>query len=85
MQSVCMKTSIELDDELRAEIERTGSRAHKDPATVLQMAIRAGLPLVSAQFRANPPEGYFADDYPLPAERLALENAMSRTVQVPDR
>jgi hypothetical protein len=49
------------------------------------MAIRAGLPLVSAQFQATRPEGCFTDDYPLPDDRLALEAAMAKATQVPYR
>jgi hypothetical protein len=31
------------------------------------------------------PEGYFADDYPLPEDRIALEEAMSKLPQQLDR
>jgi hypothetical protein len=31
------------------------------------------------------PEGYFASDYPLPEDRMALEEAMSKLPQKPDR
>jgi len=31
------------------------------------------------------PEGYFASDYPLPEDRLKLEEAMAKIPQHPDR
>jgi hypothetical protein len=31
------------------------------------------------------PEGYFASDYPLPDDRMALEEAMAKLPQQPDR
>ncbi len=43
-----MKTSVKLDDELSAEVERAVSLIREDTATVLRMAIRAGLPLVAS-------------------------------------
>lgn len=33
-----MKTSVDLDDELAAEVERTGSLIHERPDTVLRLA-----------------------------------------------
>lgn len=80
-----MKTSVELDDQLAAEVARTGSLIHENPDTVLRLAIRAGLPLVASRFESQRPEGYFADDYPLPEDRLELESAMTKTNQAPDR
>jgi hypothetical protein len=51
----------------------------------MRLAMRAGLPSVSSRFQAPRPEGYFKDDYPLPQDRLALEKAMSKVVQRPER
>lgn len=31
------------------------------------------------------PDGYFASDYPLPDDRIALEEAMAKLPQYPDR
>ncbi len=76
-----MKTSVELDDELAAEVERTGSLIHEQPDTVLRLAIRAGLPLVASRAEPQRSEGYFADDYPLPKEWLELEAAMAKAPQ----
>ena len=80
-----MKTSVDLDDELQAEVARTVSLVREKPATVLRLAIRAGLPLVASRFQAPRPEGYFAGDYPMPDERIELEKAMAKTPQRPDR
>jgi len=80
-----MKTSVELDDELAAAVQKTVSLIREKPATVIRLAIRAGLPIVQNRFQAPRPEGYFADDYPLPADRLKLEAAMAKTKQGPGR
>lgn len=81
-----MKTSIDLDEELADEVERTVSLTREKPATVLRMAIRAGLPIVANRFQAPRPEGYFADAYRhYPKERLELESAMAKTKTGPDR
>jgi hypothetical protein len=40
---------------------------------------------VANRFQSPRPEGYFADDYPMPKDRLALESAMSKTGTGPDR
>ncbi len=80
-----MKTSIDIDPELAAEVEKTVSLVREKPATVFRLAIRAGLPLVAGRFQAPRPNGYFADDYPLPKDRLNLEAAMARGRKGPDR
>ena len=80
-----MKTSIDIDAELAAEVEKTVSLIREKPATVLRLAIRAGLPLVASRFQAPRPNGYFAGDYPLPKDRQELEAAMARGRLRPDR
>ena len=76
-----MKTSVDLDDELAAEVERTSSLIQEKTDTVLRLAIKAGLPLLASRFEAQRPEGYFANDYPLPEEWLELEAAMAKAPQ----
>ena len=80
-----MKTSVHLDEELAGEVEKTSSLVGESQATVLRMAIRAGLPVIANRFQAPRPDGYFADAYPLPKERRDLEKAMSRIRQKPER
>ena len=80
-----MKASVDLDDELVAEVERTGSLIHEQPGTVLRLAIQAGLPLLLSRAEPPRPEGYFAADYPLPAEWLELESAMAKAPQHLDK
>ncbi len=80
-----MKTSVDLDDELQADVKKTVELVREKPATVLRLAIRAGLPLIRNRFQAPRPEGYFADAYPLPKERLKLEEAMAQQIQKPER
>lgn len=80
-----MKTSVDLDPETQAEVERTVELIREKAATVLRMAIRAGLPIVANRHQAERPEGYFSDAYPLTRERQKLEAAMSDTQQRPER
>ena len=72
-----MKRSVDLDEDLASEVDKTSSLIHEKPVTVIRLAIRAGLPVVANRFQSPRPEGYFADDYPLPKDRLALEASMS--------
>jgi hypothetical protein len=80
-----MKRSIDIDEELAAAIDQAASLVHEKPATVIRLAIRAGLPAVTTRFQAPRPEGYFKDEYPLPADRRELEQAMSSVIQRPER
>lgn len=81
-----MKTSVKLDDELSAEVERAVSLIREDTATVLRMAIRAGLPIVSNRFQSPRPEGYFADAYKRPRkEQIELEDAAGKMKLSPER
>jgi hypothetical protein len=81
-----MKTSVELDPELAAELERTVCLVREKPATVLRLALRAGLPLVANRHQAPRPEGYFAEAYrDYPAQRLGLEAALGTSKFRPER
>lgn len=81
-----MKTSVNLDEETAAELARTVSLVREDTATVLRMAIRAGLPLVAGRFQAPRPDGYFAADYEeVRAEQAELEASFSTLKLSPDR
>ena len=82
-----MKTSVDLDEDLAAEVERTVSLTHEKPATILRMAIRAGLPVVANRFQAPRPDGHFTEAYrKAPKERLEFEDKMAKaTVQKPER
>lgn len=83
---VRMKTSVKLDDELSAEVERTVPLIREDTATVLRMAIRAGLPLVANRFQSPRPEGYFGDAYKRPRkEQIELEDAAGKMKLSPAR
>jgi hypothetical protein len=73
-----VKRSLDLDDDLAAEVDKAASLVREKPATVMRLAIRAGLPAVTNRFQAPRPEGYFADDYPLPEEVRKLEAAMAK-------
>jgi hypothetical protein len=82
-----MRTSIDIDEELAEALERAVSLVRESQATVLRMAIRAGLPLVENRFQAPRPEGYFADAYRrMPKERLEVEQGFARGMKIaPDR
>jgi hypothetical protein len=82
-----MKTSVDLDDELAAEVKRTVSLTREKPAAVLRMAIRAGLPIVANRFQAPRPDGYFAQAYRIhPKKRIEFEEKMAKgTEQRPER
>jgi hypothetical protein len=80
-----MKTSVDLDDDLVLEVNKTVDLVKEKSATVLRMAIRAGLPIVANRFQATRPDGYFADAYQADPERTNLENAMAKTDQHPER
>jgi Arc/MetJ family transcription regulator len=80
-----MKTSIDLDAELQAEVERALDLIREKPATVIRLAIRAGLPIIADRFQPARPEGYFADAYKnIPKERIELEAAFGNTKIFPD-
>jgi len=87
VQNEAMKTSVDLDEELAAAVRNAVSLTQEKPATVLRMAIRAGLPAVTSRFQATRPEGYFASAYRnYPKGRLEFEEAMARgTIQKPER
>ena len=85
VQNAVMKRSVDLDDSLAADVERAAALVREKPATVIRLAIRAGLPSVVSRFQAQRPEGYFAKCYPLPDDRLRLEEAMSGAGTGPDR
>ena len=80
-----MQTTIDLDEELLGEVAKAREAVKESQAAVIRMALRAGLPLVTNREQGHRPEGYFADAYPLPDERLALESAMAEQPQPPDR
>jgi hypothetical protein len=85
MQIDIMRTTVDLDRQLEKELDHATSVTREKRATILRLAIRAGLPAVINRFQAPRPEGYFASDYPLPKDRLELEEAMARQKQRPDR
>jgi hypothetical protein len=81
-----MKTSVNLDEETAKEVHRTVSLVREDTATVLRMAIRAGLPIVANRFQAPRPEGFFEEAYKkVRPEQISLENAFAQMKLSPDR
>ena len=48
-----MKRSVDLDEDLASEVDKTSSLIHEKPATVIRLAIRAGLPVVANRFQAR--------------------------------
>jgi hypothetical protein len=81
-----MKTSVNLDEEMARELQRTVSLVREDTATVLRMAIRAGLPVVAGRFQAPRPDGFFAKDYEqVPTNQVELEKGFLKVKTSPDR
>lgn len=70
-----MKTTVDLDDELHAQVQNAAGLIGEKPATILRLAIREGLPVLAQKFQRHPPEGYFADAYG-DSERIEFEKAM---------
>ena len=82
---VLMKTSVDLDEELQTELDETVSLVREKPATVLRLAIRAGLPVVANRFQSPRPAGYFSGAYKTTA-RAKFEAAMAKgSKQRPER
>lgn len=80
-----MKTSIEIDDATMAEVESTAALVREKPATIIRLAVRAGLPVIANRFQAARPEGYFSDAYKNGA-RAEFEDTMAKgVVQRPER
>ena len=80
-----MKRSIDLDDQLAAEVEQVASLIREKPATIIRLAIRAGLPAVTNRVQAPRPRGYFADAYK-DSGRAKLEDQAGKTlIQRPER
>ena len=81
-----MKIDVDLDEETALELERTVSFVGEDRATVLRMAIRAGLSVVAGRFQAPRPEGFFAKDYEqVRDEQVELEKGFAKVKVMPDR
>jgi Arc/MetJ family transcription regulator len=85
VQIASMKTSVDLDEDLVSEVNKTVDLVKEKSATVLRMAIRAGLPIVASRFQSARPDGYFADAYQADSERANFEKAMATVTQNPER
>jgi uncharacterized membrane protein len=80
-----MRRTVDLDVELEAELAGVVSLTREKSAVVIRQALRAGLPAVANRFQSPRPAGYFAGDYGPDKERLALESAMRKVRQKPER
>jgi hypothetical protein len=80
-----MRASVDIDRELERELAHATSVTREKKATLIRLALRAGLPLIVNRFQAPRPPGYFASDYPSAKERMQLEVAMSRVETKPER
>ena len=85
VQTGKVKRSIDLDDDLAAEIDRTATLVRETPATVIRLALRAGLPSVTNRYQAPRPEGYFADAYKDGARARFEDRIAKVTIQRPER
>jgi hypothetical protein len=80
-----MRRTVDLDAELETELSDVVSLTKEKPATVIRQALRAGLPAVANRFQSPRPANYFTDDYGSDKRRVALESAMSKVRQQPER
>ena len=77
-----MRTSIDLDRELEKDLDHAASLTRERRATLIRLALRAGLPVVVNRFQSPRPEGYFTSDYErADPERVRLENAHAKSVR----
>jgi len=67
MHHVRMRASVDIDPELEKQLNQAQNLTNEKQATVIRLALRAGLPLVIDRFQAPRPEGYFdsALKYPI--------------------
>ena len=80
-----MRANVDIDTELEKQLEKARDLMGEKQATVIRMALRAGLPVVINRFQADRPEGYFAAAYD-DSERISFERKMSKaTRQKPER
>ena len=80
-----MRRTVDLDSQLESELLDVVSLTKEKPAAILRQALRAGLPAVASQFQSPRPAGYFANAYGPDKEREALESAMGKVRQKPER
>ena len=80
-----MRRTVDLDSELETELSDVVSLTKEKPAVVIRQALRAGLPTVASRFQSPRPAGYFAGDYGPDKERVALESAIGKVMQKPER
>ena len=80
-----MRGTVDLDSELETELSEVISLTKEKSAVVIRQALRAGLPAIANRFQSPRPVGYFADDYGPDKEWMALESAMGRVKQKPER
>jgi hypothetical protein len=80
-----VKTTVDLDDDLHAKLQNAARLIGEKPTTILRLAIREGLPILTKKFQPHPSEGYFTDASS-DADRIAFEKAMgSATMQESER
>jgi len=70
-----MRSSLTLPDDLAAEIERTADALKESQATILRLAIRAGLPVI-AERAPRPYDPHLYDGWT--DERTELEAASAK-------
>jgi hypothetical protein len=82
---VPMRRTVDLDAGLETELTQVVSLTKEKPAVVIRQALWAGLPAVASRFQSPRPAGYFAGDYGPDPERAALEPALGKVRQKPER
>jgi len=75
-----METSVTIPDDVADEVKRVADALKESTATVVRLALRAGLPALGPQ--APRPDGYFASAYDnYPEEWAEMEAATAKGPQ----
>lgn len=80
-----MRRTVDLDAESETDLAEASALVKQKPAVVIRQALRAGIRVVAGQSQSARHSGYFTSNYGADKERSALESAMSKVRQKPER
>jgi hypothetical protein len=78
-----MRASVDIDPEIEKQLTEAQQLTGEKQATVIRLALRAGLPHLIHRFQPARPEGYFSGAYEQSedTERISFERKMSRVTR----
>jgi hypothetical protein len=80
-----MRATVDIDADLQKQLGAAQNATGEKQATVIRLALRAGLPVVINRFQSPRPEGYFSEAYKN-SERVSFERKMYKSSrQRPER